>query len=80
MAEPADSSQAANCDEIPIIDLSNIDNPQIEERQKLAREIYDACTQVGFFYIQVRKPQGPSLDNEDGSSPLLNRITASQRT
>lgn len=53
MAHPADSSQAANCDQIPIIDLSNINSPQIEERQKLARSVYDACTQVGFFYIQV---------------------------
>ena len=48
-----DSSQAANSDQIPIIDLSHIDSPNIEERQKLAQIIYDACTQVGFFYIKV---------------------------
>jgi hypothetical protein len=54
MAEQqAEPSQAANCDQIPIIDLSTIDSPNIEERRELARAIYDACTQVGFFYIKV---------------------------
>lgn len=51
--KPADSSQAANSDQIPIIDLSSIDSPHFEERRQLARSIYDACTQVGFFYIKV---------------------------
>jgi hypothetical protein len=54
MAEQqTEPSQAANCDQIPIIDLSTIDSPDIEERRELARAIYDACTQVGFFYIKV---------------------------
>lgn len=51
--KPADSSQAANSDQISIIDLSSIDSPHFEERRQLARSIYDACTQVGFFYIKV---------------------------
>lgn len=56
MDEPqADSSQAANCDHIPIIDLSSIDSPHIEDRRQLAQTIYDACTQVGFFYIKVTR-------------------------
>lgn len=82
MAQQADFSQAANCDHIPIIDLSNLDNPQIEERRKLAREIYDACTQVGFFYIQVRGFQDRSVGYE-GLTRLSvppGRIMASQKT
>ncbi|OOQ85537.1 2OG-Fe(II) oxygenase family oxidoreductase [Penicillium brasilianum] len=52
MSQQADSSQLANCDHIPVIDLSSIDSVSLEERQKLARTIFDACTQVGFFYIK----------------------------
>ncbi|KAJ5766923.1 uncharacterized protein N7511_004539 [Penicillium nucicola] len=46
------NSQLADCDHVPIIDLSTLDSPHLEERQQLARSIYDVCTQVGFFYIK----------------------------
>ncbi|OQD81901.1 hypothetical protein PENANT_c024G03616 [Penicillium antarcticum] len=36
-----ESSQLANCDHIPIIDLSTLDSPHLEERQQLAQSIYD---------------------------------------
>jgi isopenicillin N synthase-like dioxygenase len=52
--QQGESSQLANCDHIPIIDLSTLDSPHLEERQQLAESIYDVCTQVGFFYIKVR--------------------------
>lgn len=48
-----ESSQLADGNHIPIIDLSTLDSPDFNERQKLAQSIYDACTQVGFFYIKV---------------------------
>lgn len=82
MTEPADSSQAADGDHIPIIDLSTLDSPQIEVRQKLAREIYDACTQVGFFYIQVSGLQVSPRGSQGLTRPflLLARITAFQKT
>lgn len=51
--DQTEPSQAANCDQIPIIDLSYLSSPNIEERRQLAQTIYDACTQVGFFYIKV---------------------------
>ncbi|KAJ5894287.1 hypothetical protein N7495_005978 [Penicillium taxi] len=44
--------QTANCDHIPIIDLANINSTQLEQRQQLAQAVYEACTQVGFFYIK----------------------------
>lgn len=53
MIQQTDSSQLANCDHIPVIDLSSIDSASLEERQKLAQTIFEACTQVGFFYIKV---------------------------
>lgn len=54
MTEPkTESSQLADCKNIPIIDLSSLDSPNFDERRKLAQSIYDACTQVGFFYIKV---------------------------
>jgi isopenicillin N synthase-like dioxygenase len=37
---------------IPIIDLSNATHPELAKRKELAKEIYDACTNVGFFYIK----------------------------
>ncbi|KAJ5160172.1 uncharacterized protein N7482_007176 [Penicillium canariense] len=52
MNQQTNSSQAANCECIPIIDLSDIDSPHFKDRRKLAQIIYDACTQVGFFYIK----------------------------
>ncbi|KAJ5397434.1 hypothetical protein N7509_005547 [Penicillium cosmopolitanum] len=53
-----DEAKAANCDHIPIIDLSNIGSPDVEKRQELARAVYDACTRVGFFYIKVFENHG----------------------
>lgn len=40
-------------DNIPIIDLAPMSSPNIEERKELAKQIYDACSRVGFFYIKV---------------------------
>lgn len=38
--------------EVPIIDLSDIDSTDESKQRALASKIYDACTQVGFFYIK----------------------------
>ncbi|BAE60531.1 unnamed protein product [Aspergillus oryzae RIB40] len=46
-------SPKADFENIPIIDVAALKSPDRRERQRLAREIYDACTQVGFFYIKV---------------------------
>ncbi|KAL2842722.1 hypothetical protein BJY01DRAFT_248987 [Aspergillus pseudoustus] len=37
---------------IPVVDLSNMGSPSIEERKAVAKAICDACTKVGFFYIK----------------------------
>jgi isopenicillin N synthase-like dioxygenase len=39
-------------DELPIIDLSDIDSADETKLRAVASEIYDACTKVGFFYIK----------------------------
>lgn len=44
-----------NFDNIPIIDLSNLRSPLLDERRELAKRVYDACTNVGFFYVKVWK-------------------------
>jgi hypothetical protein len=54
MTEQSKTSQLAISDHIPIIDLSTLDSPDLEERQQLARSIYEVCTEVGFFYIKVQ--------------------------
>ncbi|KAK5022241.1 hypothetical protein LTS07_010321 [Exophiala sideris] len=46
--------------DLPVIDLSDIDSPDEQKRRALASKIYDACTQVGFFYI---KNHGISKDS-----------------
>lgn len=43
-------------DNIPIIDLAAMSSPDLEERKKLAAQVYDACSRVGFFYIKVPPP------------------------
>ncbi|PIG90069.1 hypothetical protein AARAC_001934 [Aspergillus arachidicola] len=42
----------ADFENIPIIDVAALKSPDRRERQRLATEIYDACTQLGFFYIK----------------------------
>ncbi|KAL3459730.1 hypothetical protein BJX64DRAFT_278961 [Aspergillus heterothallicus] len=39
-------------DAIPIIDLTNMCSPHLEQRKSVAIEIFNACTNVGFFYIK----------------------------
>jgi isopenicillin N synthase-like dioxygenase len=36
---------------IPTIDIANIDG-SLDERKAIAKEIYDACSSCGFFYIK----------------------------
>lgn len=45
--------------EIPIIDLSLAFSDDIKARTKVAKEIFVACSQIGFFYI---KNHGVDLD------------------
>ncbi|KAI2789946.1 hypothetical protein POX_d05447 [Penicillium oxalicum] len=52
MLPSSNQSQLAECAAIPVIDLSALDSSCPEERQRLARQIYDACTRVGFFYVK----------------------------
>jgi isopenicillin N synthase-like dioxygenase len=37
--------------EIPVIELSAMNSPDLSERVALAKEIRKACENVGFFYI-----------------------------
>ncbi|KAK5308723.1 hypothetical protein LTR99_001699 [Exophiala xenobiotica] len=39
-------------DELPIIDLSDIESADETKLRAVASKIYDACTKVGFFYIK----------------------------
>lgn len=36
---------------IPVIDLSDLGHSDIERRRDVAAQIYEACANVGFFYI-----------------------------
>ena len=46
---------------IPIVDLKNINSPDISQRRDLALQLKDACIRVGFFYIKVAISQ-PQID------------------
>ena len=38
--------------EIPVIDIGGLaDDPSARTQERIAAEIYDACTGVGFFYL-----------------------------
>ncbi|KAK5442570.1 hypothetical protein LTS15_010994 [Exophiala xenobiotica] len=42
----------ASFEELPVIDLADIDSADETKLRALASNIYDACTKVGFFYIK----------------------------
>ncbi|KAB8232007.1 isopenicillin N synthase family dioxygenase [Aspergillus alliaceus] len=46
------TSPEADFNNIPIIDVSALRSSDLEKRQHLATRIYEACTEVGFFYIK----------------------------
>lgn len=37
---------------IPTIDLTEIDSPFLDKRKKIAKDVYSACHDCGFFYIK----------------------------
>lgn len=37
---------------IPNIDLAELDSPSLDVRKRIARNIYGACSQCGFFYVE----------------------------
>ncbi|PKX96252.1 isopenicillin N synthase family dioxygenase [Aspergillus novofumigatus IBT 16806] len=51
-SQPSLHLQGVDFKTIPIIDLSKLHSSNVEERRELAREIDQACTKVGFFYIK----------------------------
>ncbi|KAJ9142999.1 2og-Fe oxygenase family protein [Pleurostoma richardsiae] len=56
---------------IPTIDLSEIDSPSPEARKRIAKEIYNACHDCGFFYV---KNHGISEDLVKRTFELLRRF------
>ena len=36
---------------IPVVDISGCLSPRLEDRKRVAREVQDACRDIGFFYI-----------------------------
>lgn len=45
-------SVAGDFDSIPVIDVTDISSDDLTKRMKVAMNIRDACTRVGFFYIE----------------------------
>ncbi|KAK8140114.1 hypothetical protein PG984_000180 [Apiospora sp. TS-2023a] len=58
---------------IPTVDLADLDNGSPEARQRIAREISDACRKCGFFYI---KNHGVPEDVVRQTFALLQRFFA----
>lgn len=44
--------RAGVSDTVPVLDFSLMSSSQISDRLKFAKELRDACTQVGFFYLK----------------------------
>lgn len=38
---------------IPVVDLADMKSLDLEKRKKVASQIYEASSKVGFFYIKV---------------------------
>lgn len=58
---------------IPTIDISNIDSPLLEVRKQIAKEVYDACSNCGFFYL---KNHGLSEDLLKDTFDVMKRFFA----
>jgi isopenicillin N synthase-like dioxygenase len=44
--------KATSFTSIPTIDISEIDSPSLDVRKGIAKEIYNACSSCGFFYVK----------------------------
>lgn len=58
----SEDSIVGDFDTIPLIDVAGIFSPEISERKKVAEKLHDACTRVGFFYIQNHGIPQESVD------------------
>ncbi len=58
----SEDSIVGDFDTIPLIDIAGIFSPDISERKKVATQLYDACTRVGFFYIKNHGISEESID------------------
>lgn len=58
----SEDSTVGDFDTIPLIDVAGIYNSELSERKKVATQLYDACTRVGFFYIQNHGIPGSLID------------------
>lgn len=58
----SEDSIVGDFDTIPLIDVAGIFSPDVYERKKVAAQLYDACTRVGFFYIQNHGISQESID------------------
>jgi isopenicillin N synthase-like dioxygenase len=56
---PRDALQS----EIPVIDISAIFSASLHDRQAVARQIRDAATNIGFFYISNHGVSEPVIEN-----------------
>jgi isopenicillin N synthase-like dioxygenase len=64
---------AGDFDTIPVIDVGGIRSDNLEDRVKVANNIKDACTRVGFFYIENH---GISQDLIEGTFRYANEFFA----
>lgn len=72
---------------IPVIDISKIDSPLLDDKKQIASQLHEACSASGFFYIDnhgVRKIWTTFLitshaDTSSYRSPLLSKQRSSTR-
>ncbi|RFU25908.1 hypothetical protein B7463_g10436, partial [Scytalidium lignicola] len=48
----SDDAIVGDFDSLPLIDIAGIFSDDLEERKKVAAQLREACTKVGFFYIE----------------------------
>ena len=61
-------SGAVAFQQLPVIDLADMESPDRSKREALAAKVYDACTQTGFFYVKNHGISNDSLESITGET------------
>lgn len=67
LLETAKKLEGCDFDQVPVIDITELQSDDAEKRLEIARQIRDACIRVGFFYVKGHSIPQDVIDNAFGA-------------